>query len=128
MANTQKQHDIIAKVEIYCALNKMTINEGIKIYKENGLENVCKGIEIYVKGTKDRLLEAKPAHMKVAGTNARAMFKVLFKIDNEQYILNFTSALEQEQELREKPNGEVTKAINSAKETLLKRQQVLGKK
>jgi len=121
MSNTQTQHNIIAKVEIYCALNKMTITDGIKIYNENGLKNVCKGIKSYVKGTKARLFEAKPAHMKAAGTNAKAMFKVLFEINNEQYILNFVSALEKEQELRKKPNGEVAKAINNAKETLLKR-------
>lgn len=59
--------------------------------------------------------------MKAAGTNAKAMFKVLFELKNEKYISNFISALEAEQELREKPNGEVAKAINSAKETLTKR-------
>jgi len=121
MANTLQQHKIIAEVEIYCALNKMSINDGKRIYNENGLENICKNIKTYVKGTKERLFEAKPAHMKAAGTNARAMLKVLFEIDNEKYILNFISALEHEQELREKPNKEVTKAIDSAKEILLKR-------
>ena len=121
MANTSEQHKIIAEVEIYCALNKMSITEGIKIYNDNGLQNTAKGIENYVKGIRNRLLESKPAHMKAAGTNARAMFKVLFELGNEKYIQNFISALEAEQELREKPNNEVSKAIDNAKETLHKR-------
>ena len=121
MANTPKQHAICAKVEIYCALNKMSINDGKKIYNENELENTCKGFETYVKGTQGRLFEAKPAHMKVAGTIAKAMFKVLFELDNEKYILNFITALEREQELRNKPNSEVEKAIRNAKEKLLKK-------
>jgi hypothetical protein len=121
MSNTPKQHKIIAEVEISCALNTMSINDGIEIYNANGLENVSKGIKVYVKATRDRLLEGKPGHFKVAGTNAKAMFEVLFKLDNEQYILNFISALKQEQKLRKNPNGEVAKAINNAKETLLKK-------
>ena len=121
MANTPEQHKIIAEVEIYCALNKMSINDGIKIYNENGLENVSKGIDGYVQGTKRRLLEAEPAHMKAAGTNAKAMFKVLFDLGNEKYIQNFITALEAEQELREKPNTKVTEAIEFAKERLTKR-------
>ena len=86
MANTPEQHKIIAEVEIYCALNKMSIEDGIKIYNENGLENVAKEIKTYVNGTKNRLFEAKPAHFKAAGTNAKAMFKVLFELGNEKYI------------------------------------------
>lgn len=121
MSNTPEQHKIIAEVEIFCALNKMSIDDGIKIYNENGLENVVNGIETYVKGTKNRLYEAKPAHMKAAGTNARAMFRVLFELGDERYLQNFIHALEAEQDLRKKPNGEVSKAINKAKETLQKR-------
>ncbi len=128
MQNTPEQHKIIAEVEIACALNKKSINDGIKKYNENGLENVSKGINRYVKATRARLLHAKPGYMKVAGTNAKAMFKVLFELENEKYISNFISALEAEQKLREKPNGEVTKAINSAKETLTKRKEALGEK
>ena len=119
MSNTPKQHKIIAEVEISCALNTMSINDGIEIYNANGLENVSKGIEVYVKATRARLIEGKPGHFKVAGTNAKAMFEVLFELGNEQYILNFISALEQE--LRKKPNSKVAKAINIAKETLLKK-------
>ena len=99
------------KVEISCALNTMSVNDGIKIYNENGLENVSKGIEGYVKATRARLLKAKPGHMKAAGTNAEAMLEELFKLGNENHILNFLSSLESEQKLREKPNDKVTKAI-----------------
>ena len=121
IVNTQEQHKILAKVEIYCALNKMSIEEGIKIYNENGLENVSKGINTYVEGTKKRLYEAKPAHFKAAGTNAKAMFEVLFDLGNEKYIKNLIAAFEAEQELREKPNSKVTEAIDIAKEKLSKR-------
>lgn len=126
--NTLEQLNIIAEVEISCALNTMSISDGIRTYNRNGLENVSKGIEGYVKATKARLLNGKPGHMKAAGTNAKAMFKVLFKLGNEDYILNFISALEAEQELRENPNGEVSKAIESAKKTLAEIYQVRGEK
>lgn len=121
MPNTPKQHKIIAEVEISCALNKISIDDGIKIYNANGLENVSKGIENYVKATQTRLLEGKPAHMKVAGTNARAMFEVLFELGNEKYIANLIFALEKEQALRERPNSKVAEVIELAKEKLLKR-------
>ena len=119
--NTLKQLQIIAKVEISCALNTMSISDGIRTYNSNGLDNVSKGIESYVKATRARLIDGKPGHMKAAGTNAKAMFEVLFKLGNKEHILNFISALEAEQELREKPNGEATKAIESAKKTLAER-------
>ena len=54
--------------------------------------------------------------MKHAGTNAKATFKVLFEIGTKKYILNYITALEAEVEL--KPNSEVTKAIENAKEKL----------
>ncbi len=116
-----ERHKIIAEVEIYCALSKMNIQDGIKIYNENGLENISRGIKGYVKATKARLLEGKPGHMKAAGTNAKAMFDVLFELGNEKYILNLIAAFEAEQELRENPNGKVTEEIDIAKERLAKK-------
>ena len=118
--NYSKRHKIIAKVEIACALNKMTIDEGKRIYQENGLDNVAQGIEGYVKATRKRLKNGTPAFMAAAGTNTWAMFDILFELGNETSIENLITALEAEQELREKPNKRVQEAINNAEEELKK--------
>lgn len=119
-----KQHKIIAKVEIACALNTMTIDEGRRIYQEKQLDNVAQGIEGYVKATSKRLKNGIPAHMKAAGTNAWAMFDVLFELGNETYIKNLITALEAEQKSRLKPNSNVQQAIDNAKEELEKMREM----
>ena len=107
------KHRIIARVEIECALGIMALEDGIDLLNNNSLQNVSKNIDLYVKNTYNRLHSAKPAFHKVAGTNAEAMFDLLFEIANKEYIETFILALEKEIEL--KPNSRVLKEIDKAK-------------
>lgn len=112
MPNTAEQHKIIAEVEVGCALGTMSIEEGLQQYNENGLQNAGKEIKQYVNAMRERLLHGTPAHMRCAGTNAKATFKILFELDNKKYLENFILALEREMEARSNNNvlDEVEKA------------------
>ena len=104
MANTPEQHKIIAEVEVSCALNTMSINEGLKKYNENGLQNAANHLETYVNAMRERLLHGTPAYMRCAGTNAKATFTLLFEMNNIKYIENFITALENEMEVKSNKN------------------------
>ncbi len=110
--NTEYQHQIVAEVEIGCALNTMSIQEGLKKYNENRLQNAGKSIEQYVNAMRERLLHGIPAYMRCAGTNAKATLKILFELDNKKYLENFILALEREMETKSNKNvlHEVEKA------------------
>jgi len=116
MANTPEQHKIIAEVEVGCALNTMTVEEGHKKYNENGLQNAGQSIEQYINAMRKRLLHGTPAYMRCAGTNAKATFEILFKLGKKEYIENFILALEREMET--KSNNNVLREVEKAKDKI----------
>ena len=104
MANTPEQHKIVAEVEVGCALGTMSIEEGLKRYNENGLQNAGKNLKQYVNAMRERLLNGTPAYMRCAGTNAKATFALLFEMNNKKYLENFITALENEMEVKSNKN------------------------
>ena len=116
MPNTPEQHKIVAEVEVGCALETMSIEEGLQKYNENGLQNAGKEIKQYVNAMRERLIYGKPAYMRCAGTNAKATFKLLFELNNQKYLENFITALENKMEV--KSNKNVLIEVEQAKATL----------
>ena len=118
MPNTLEQHKIVAEVEVGCALETMSIEEGLQKYNENGLQNAGKELKQYVNAMRERLLNGTPTYMRCAGTNAKATFTLLFEMNNKKYLENFITALENEMEV--KSNKNVLIEVDRAK-TKLKR-------
>lgn len=116
MPNTIEQHRIVAEVEVGCALETMSIEEGLQKYNENGLQNAGKEIKQYVNAMRKRLLYGTPAYMRCAGTNAKATFKLLFELNNKKHLENFITALESEMEV--KFNKNVLIEVEKAKAAL----------